>query len=556
KRTANKRKRAFSPEEVLEEVMQPDPSELQISSTDSSDSRESDADFKPASTPSTTSEEDSEDPGSGWIGRNGQVWSSNNGETAPFTQPARGVTAGPTRYAIARVGDIQSSFDLFFTSEMLDLIVSMTNIYGQRNDKDWIVVDSTDLKAYMGLNILAGVYRSRNESTCSLWDDRRGRAIFKATMSLKRFHQISRALRFDDKVTRAARLRDDKLAPIRALWDLWAHRLEILFNPGRDVTVDEQLVPFKGRCRFRQYMPMKPAKYGLKLWVTADVATSYAWRCAPYLGKIGDAAEVGKGMRVVKEMTEGLQGVTVCCDNFFTSYKLAQELLKKKLFLVGTVRKNKPELPPNLLQVKGRPVPSSLFGFTSNTTAVSHIPKRGRNVIVLSTRHREAAVTEGPKAKPDIITYYNRCKGGVDNLDKVVATYSCRRKTKRWPQTLFFNMMDISGYNAYVIFTAIDPSWNQRKLFRRRLFLEELGNSMISAAIVRRKHLPRAPIAAALVQELQTSVPAPQMPAGTSSLVQRGTCKGCKNRTVCTCIKCGKFTCKSHQVICCKDCWE
>ncbi|KAF7709140.1 hypothetical protein HF521_015990 [Silurus meridionalis] len=102
KRTANKRKRAFSPEEVLEEVMQPDPSELQISSTDSSDSRESDADFKPASTPSTTSEEDSEDPGSGWIGRNGQVWSSNNGETAPFTQPARGVTAGPTRYAIAR----------------------------------------------------------------------------------------------------------------------------------------------------------------------------------------------------------------------------------------------------------------------------------------------------------------------------------------------------------------------------------------------------------------------------------------------------------------------
>ncbi|KAI5611526.1 dual specificity protein phosphatase 26 isoform X1, partial [Silurus asotus] len=175
----------------------------------------------------------------------------------------------------------------------------------------------------------------------------------------------------------------------------------------------------------------------------------------------------------------------------------------KKLFLVGTVRKNKPELPPNLLQVKGRPVPFSIFGFTRNTTADSPIPKRGRNVIVLSTRHREAAVTEEPKAKADIITYYNRCKGGVDNLDKVVATYSCRRKTKQWPQMLFFNMMDISGYNAYVIFTTIDPSWNQHKLFRRRLFSEELGNSMISAAILRRQHLPRARIAAALVQELQ-----------------------------------------------------
>lgn len=167
--------------------------------------------------------------------------------------------------------------------------------------------------------------------------------------------------------------------------------------------------------------------------MTADVATSYAWRCDIYLGKIGDAAEVGQGKRVVMEMTEGLQGVTVTCDKFFTSYSLAQELLRKKIALVGTIRKNKPELPPNLVQAKGRPALSAVFAFTKNTTAVSYVPKRGRNVILISTRHREAVVTEGPKKKPEIITDYNRCKGGVDNLDKVCAithlllhaSYSC-----------------------------------------------------------------------------------------------------------------------------------
>jgi len=106
-------------------------------------------------------------------------------------------------------------------------------------------------------------------------------------------------------------------------------RLPLLFNPGRDVTVDEQLVPFKGRCKFKQYMPKKTAKYGLKIWVISDVTTSYAWRC---------------GQCVALEMTEGLQGITVTCDNFFTTYPLAQELLKRKIALVGTVRKNKPEL--------------------------------------------------------------------------------------------------------------------------------------------------------------------------------------------------------------------
>lgn len=62
-------------------------------------------------------------------------------------------------------------------------------------------------------------------------------------------------------------------------------------------------------------------------------------------------------------MTEGLQGNTVTCDNFFTSYALAEELLKRKTALVGTIRMNKPELPPQLLQTKQRALLSSLFAF-------------------------------------------------------------------------------------------------------------------------------------------------------------------------------------------------
>lgn len=96
--------------------------------------------------------------------------------------------------------------------------------------------------------------------------------------------------------------------------------------------------------------------------------------------------------------------------------------------MVRTIRKNKPELPPNLVQVKGRPALSAVFACTKNTMAVSYVMKRGRNVILISTRHRKAVVTEGPK-KNQIITDFNHCKGGVDNLDKVCAithaSYSC-----------------------------------------------------------------------------------------------------------------------------------
>ncbi|XP_055016981.1 piggyBac transposable element-derived protein 4-like [Boleophthalmus pectinirostris] len=190
-------------------------------------------------------------------------------------------------------------------------------------------------------------------------------------MSLKTFYMYSRHLRFDDRATRGTRRSTDKLAAIRRVWDLWAAQLPHLYNPGRNVTVDEQLVRFRGRCTFRQYMPNKPAKYSFKTWVACDTRSSYAWKMQIYTGSKNRPADCGRttntettaksssgnnnnnsrntnlAMQVVLDLTEGLGGErTVTCDNFFTSYELARRLfLERDLTLVGTVRKNKPWLP-------------------------------------------------------------------------------------------------------------------------------------------------------------------------------------------------------------------
>jgi hypothetical protein len=46
---------------------------------------------------------------------------------------------------------------------------------------------------------------------------------------------------------------------------------------------------------------------------------------------------------------------------------------------------------------------------------------------------------------------YNHNKRGVEFLDEVIGTYSCRRMTARWPLVIFHNTIDVSSYNAYVI---------------------------------------------------------------------------------------------------------
>ncbi|KAJ0061853.1 hypothetical protein NL108_013386 [Boleophthalmus pectinirostris] len=129
-------------------------------------------------------------------------------------------------------------------------------------------------------------------------------------------------------------------------------------------------------------------------------------------------------------MNTGLQGHNISCDNFFTSYDLGQEVLRRKLTIVGMVKKNKPKLPAEISQVKGRASLSSRFTFTDTTTVVFCCPKKILSVVLLSSLQKDAAVSSG---KPTIILDYNKNKGRLDNLDKLTVTYTCQRMTRRWP---------------------------------------------------------------------------------------------------------------------------
>ncbi|KRX55631.1 PiggyBac transposable element-derived protein 4 [Trichinella sp. T9] len=207
---------------------------------------------------------------------------------------------------------------------------------------------------------------------------------------------------------------------------------------------------------------------------------SYARNMQIYTGKPSSGTrEKNQGMRVVLDMVKGLKGHNVTCDNFFTSYSLGVELKKKNLTLVGT-----PELPWELLHLKGRELNSTRFAFSEDCTIVSYVLKRNKNFLVLSTMHNDTRVSDGKGSMPDIILHYNNTKGGVDNLDKMTSTYSCQRMTARWPLIVFYTIIDVSAYNANVLWTEKHRTWNARRLHKRRLFLEELGKALVQPEMI------------------------------------------------------------------------
>ena len=58
--------------------------------------------------------------------------------------------------------------------------------------------------------------------------------------------------------------------------------------PRQNNSVDERMVKNKGQFACKQYVRIKPVKWGFKLWVLPDSEMGYTWNFQVYRGKLGE----------------------------------------------------------------------------------------------------------------------------------------------------------------------------------------------------------------------------------------------------------------------------
>ena len=121
---------------------------------------------------------------------------------------------------------------------------------------------------------------------------------------------------------------------------------------------------------------------------------------------------------------------------------------------------------------------------------VSWHPKRSKHVTVLPSLHNNANITES--SKPEIVEFYNNTKACVNALDQKVRHYSTYRKTYRQPLTVFYNILDISANNAYILCQMRPPVAGKDGSSRARFkFLCVLGDELIKPNMQLRAQYPK-----------------------------------------------------------------
>ncbi|UYV66526.1 hypothetical protein LAZ67_4001961 [Cordylochernes scorpioides] len=389
--------------------------------------------------------------------------------------------------------------EAFLKSISIDIIkkiVEYTNIFietirpNYSRERDCRNTDENEIRCLLGLIIIIGKNRASHLHFKEIWNaNGTGIEICRAAMAYERFLFLLRVIRFDNVLTRQIRRDNDKFAALREIFEMFVANCKQMYSPGEYLTIDEKLIPFRGKCNFRQYIPNKPAKYGLKIYMMSDAHTFYTVNMEPYVGNNrGPFYKSNASDDVVKRLVEPVSGTkrNITTDNWYTSFPLAQSLLTEhNLTLVGTLKKNKKEIPVEFLPNRNRPIFSSIFGFNENTTLVSYVPKKSKSVILLSTMHSTMTIDEdtGDKMKPEIVTFYNQTKIGVDVVDQMSGTYSVGRRTRRWPLCIFFDLVNVAEINAQVLYNA---NHLQEEPIKRRHFLEKIGLSLIDEHIKER----------------------------------------------------------------------
>ena len=359
----------------------------------------------------------------------------------------------------------------FMSDDVFSDIVEQSNLYcSQKDINKTLNLNRNELEQFVGMTFYMSI--AKLPSSRMYWGTYTRVSQVADVMAVNRFEQIKSNLHFNDN-TKMAVPNTDKLFKVRPLIDSLTKTFSEQ-TPQEYLSIDEQVIPFKGKSSLKTYNPKKPKKWGYKVYILTSVdgvihnMEFYSGAILPVQGKPDLKASSNIVLRLVQPIPTGLWH-KLFFDNWFTGLPLMAVLWEDQIAAVGTVRSDRllgcgPTLPSEKQmkrQGRGHSVirTSSLFGIPLNVV-------RWFDNKVVSLVSTYAAITPERTARrwdkkagqyvdipqPDIIGIYNKHMGGVDLLDMLVALYRTGLRSKKWYLRIYFHLLDMCVVQAWLMY--------------------------------------------------------------------------------------------------------
>ncbi|GBN12999.1 PiggyBac transposable element-derived protein 4, partial [Araneus ventricosus] len=298
------------------------------------------------------------------------------------------------------------------------------------------------MKRFIALLLLQGIVQKPVEKW--FWSKRPilSTPFFGKIMSEIKYGLIMKFLHFENSDAFDENLHlNPKLRKVSELHSMLVQRFKSVYVPKQDISVDESLIAYEGRLGWKQYIPIKRARFGLKLFQLCESESGYIWNSCIYTGKgtvfHNDYNHLGVSTKSVMTLLHDLKGKGYCLttDNYYTSPELAELLINSKTDIFGTLRPNRKGLPALLKSSSVKK--GEIIAFQKGKMCVMKW-KDKKPLHMLSTFHnadmmevKSKKENSAVKVKPKAVVLYNATMGGVDRSDQCLSYYHVARNQQR-----------------------------------------------------------------------------------------------------------------------------
>ena len=311
------------------------------------------------------------------------IWKSELDDSTRSPLPSFvGNLPGPKGEAVGVRSQLEC-FLLFLSGDAYDEILTQSNLYAEQqrvanNDNSpWSPITKEELMAFIGVVVAMGVVQLPAVDNYWSIDPILTHPWFRSVFTRLRFRQILRYLHVADN-SKALQRSDpnyDKLWKVRYLINALSSKCLELYNPHPQISIDESMIGTKCRLSFIQYLPKKPVKWGIKVWVCADSVNGYIYTFDVYCGANStnvSASSNGVAYDVVFKLAQPClrMGYTVYMDNFYSSPLLYKDLLAAGTTATGTVRCTRKNFPSCLKEKSNESRGATKFAYHNNITVV------------------------------------------------------------------------------------------------------------------------------------------------------------------------------------------
>ena len=384
----------------------------------------------------------------------GKEWSSDlhRIQIAPFTE-----TPGPVHQLGPDTMPLHI-FNLFWEPSFFERLATETNLYAEQRqtskpDVKWYPTTPEEMKAFVGVNMIMGI--DQKPELCNYWstDEFLGNVGIQRVFTRDRFESLCRYLHMNDSQQQPARddPSHDALYKVRPLLTMCERTFLEQYVPDRDLSIDEAMVKYKGRVFFRQYLPKKPVKWGIKVWMLAESKTGYVSNFEVYLGKAPPSDRAGQalGTRVVMDISKPFHQSNhhLYFDNFFNSQELMEELLRAGTYGCGTLRANRYPPPFKVGRASIKLKPGEIRQLQKGHQLLTVWFDKRQVAVLSSNSNPNETVTVQRRSKqpphvrdtsiPAPIRSYNQSMGGVDLSDQIRSYDPSGRSGKKWWRYFF-----------------------------------------------------------------------------------------------------------------------